>query len=622
MSDNVVPFTAGQRDPREAILERIQAAAPLDSGGIDAAGAGASPAPSGAAGSKPSHLGGAAGQGRQGGAGEARPPGDEGDWSLRCARLPLTDLGNAQRFVLRHGDEFLFVPEWGWLAWDGRRWNRSAADGLLAKAVHDTIMAIRQEADALVEAGEDFLVGDPKDNRAKYLSEHIKAWGKSSQSAAHIGCIARSGGSNPGLVGPYLTASADDFDVDPMLLNVANGTLRFSKGPTPGPSPVLRQAQDVLRQAQDEGGGEHDGDYVTFTPHDRRDRITRLAPVEFDPDAACPVYDEALARVQPDDAMRRHLHCWGGVSLTGDVSLQRMAFWYGKGGNMKSTLLDAWAAVAGDYATTVGVETFLDQGRTRRGGDATPDLADLMGVRMLKTTEPERGAKLAEALIKTATGDEHLKVRFLNKDFFPLRVQFHLTMFGNSKPTIAGTDDGIWRRVVFVPWLVQVPVEARDRELLGKLKREASGILNRLLDGIRDFLDNGLVMPDAIVAATAAFRAESDPLGRFVEACIETRDGARTQSSSLYRLYQAWCVANSEKCWTATGFSRALGEKGFRRKQSNVMFWLDVAAKRSVSEFVRNFEAPPDRWEPLRQDSEGERGGLVGGGPGGDNEAF
>lgn len=492
---------------------------------------------------------------------------------------------------MRHGDSFLWVPEWGWLAWDGKRWNRHQADGLLARAVHDTIMAIRDEARALAESDEDMLVppGDPK---AKLLSEHIRAWAKASQSAAHIACIARSGGTNPGLVGPYLTASADDFDVDPMVLNVANGTLRFARA--------------------------EDGDYVRFTPHAREDRITRLAPVEYDPDAACPAYDAALERVQPDPAMRRHLHCWGGVSLTGDVSLQRMAFWYGKGGNMKSTLLDAWAAVAGDYATTVGVETFLDQGRTRRGGDATPDLADLMGVRMLKTTEPERGAKLAEALIKTATGDEHLKVRFLNKDFFPLRVQFHLTMFGNTKPSIAGTDDGIWRRVLLVPWLVQVPAAERDRELLGKLKREGPGILNRLLDGIRDFLDNGLVLPEAIVAATDAFRAESDPLGRFVAACLVAREGSRIQSSSLYRLYQAWCVANSEKAWTATGFSRALAERGFARKQSNVMYWLEVAAVRNISEFVKNPESPPERWEPVRQDGSGGGSGGLGGG----DEAF
>jgi putative DNA primase/helicase len=116
-----------------------------------------------------------------------------------------------------------------------------------------------------------------------------------------------------------------------------------------------------------------------------------------------------------------------------------------------------------------------------------------------------------------------------------------------------------------------------------------------------------------VAAATAAFRVESDPLGRFAEACLAPHDGGRVQSSMLYRLYQAWCVANGEKAWSATGFGRALSERGFRRKQSNVMWWLDVAMAMGVSDFVMNFEAPPERWQACRHD-----GGPDGGGAGGD----
>jgi putative DNA primase/helicase len=579
--ENVIPLGGREagtpRDPKAEIVARIRSAEAVAGAGAGAAaGTTVPPAPPGAAGLKPSQSGRGAGQDGLSGAPPAAGGGEHGR-DLECARLPLTDLGNAQRFVRRHGDEFLFVPEWGWLAWDGRRWNREDADGLLAQAVHRAILAIGAEADALAASGEDFIV----DKKGTLWSDMVRKWAVASQSAWRIDCIARANVKSPGLAAPYMRASVADFDADPLALNVSNGTLRFSR--------------------REPGAGDGDEDPVRFTPHDRADLITRLAPVEYDPEAACPVYDAALARVQPDDAVRRHLHCWGGVSLTGDVSLQRMAFWYGRGGNMKSTLLDIWAHVAGDYATTIGAESFLDQGRTRRGDQATPDLADLVGVRMLKTSEPERGAKLAEALIKTATGDENLKVRLLHRDFFQLRVQFHLTMFGNYKPTISGTDDGIWRRVVFVPWLVQVPEPERDPGLLRKLRGEASGILNRLLDGVRDWLDNGLVVPEGIARATADFRTESDPLGRFVEVCVERREGSKIQSSLLHRLYQAWCVANGEKAWSAKGFSLALGERGYAKRQSNVMWWLDVAALRSVYDFVSNPESTPDKWQPLRQ---------------------
>ena len=121
--------------------------------------------------------------------------------------------------------------------------------------------------------------------------------------------------------------------------------------------------------------------------------------------------------------------------------------------------------VAGDYGETVPIETFLDHGKARGAGQATPDLAILPGVRMLRTSEPEKGAKLAEAMVKLVTGGEPIQARHLNRDFFKFYPQFKLTMSGNYRPTISGTDEGIWRRVRLVPFGVTIPKEERDIHL-------------------------------------------------------------------------------------------------------------------------------------------------------------
>lgn len=509
------------------------------------------------------------------------------DWHLECSRLPLTDLGNAERFVLRHGDSFLYVPEWddsrgsgrkAWLAWDGRRWSRAKALVLLARAVHDTVRAIEQEALAFAHSDEDFEV-DVKKGIPVYYSDLIRAWGKASQASGRVGCIDK-------LAQPYLQAALADFDTDPMALNVRNGTLRFRVDPD-------------------------GGDTVTFHPHDRADRITRLANVDYDPDAVCPVYDRFLDRVQPEAAMQRHLHGWGGLGFTGDVSLQQMAFWYGKGRNGKSTLLTAWAHLGGDYSATIPIESFLDQGRLKKGSEPSPDLAKLVGIRQLTTSEGESGAKIAEALIKTVTGEETVTVRELHSGFFDLKIQFKLTMFGNHKPKITGTDDGIWARVIFVPWLQSIPKPERDRDLGRKLKAEGPGILNRLLDGIRDYLDNGLAMPDSVTEATAAFRIESDPLGRFLEDCTVHADGARVQATELHQLFAAWCIANGEKPWTPQYFGRQLGERGYRSKRSSVVFWLDLKMVRQRSDLVENWDQDQRNWRPrvLTDDDDDEEDG-------------
>ena len=65
--------------------------------------------------------------------------------------------------------------------------------------------------------------------------------------------------------------------------------------------------------------------------------------------------------------------------------------------------------------STRSVETSLDHGNARNAGPATPDLASLPGARTLRTSEPEKNSRLAEAVIKFLTGGEPIRARHLNR---------------------------------------------------------------------------------------------------------------------------------------------------------------------------------------------------------------
>lgn len=517
-----------------------------------------------------SQTGASAASGTDGGAGGGEPPhggSDDDDaaarrLNLRLAFFPLTDLGNAERFRERYRGRLLFCAAIGWLAWDGRRWSKDGAEELVKIAEHDTVRAIQAEAEAVRETGvrdrgedgaRDFVVEVKRSGEEVLYSDKIARWGRSSEAANKLGALSKRGA-------PYLSIGVDKLDADPMKINVANGTLIVERS------------------------GE--GDYVKFRPHDPTDLITKLSPVNYDKAAKCDVYDAFLSRIQPNQTMRRFLHQWAGLSLTGDTSEQKLAFLYGKGRNGKSTLVDIWSTVAGDYGETVPIETFLDHGKSRGAGQATPDLAILPGVRMLRTSEPEKGSKLAESLIKLVTGGEPIQARHLNRDFFKFYPRFKLTMSGNYRPQIGGTDEGIWRRMRLVPFAISIPKEEVDIHLADKLRKEASGILNRMLDGLRDWCDHGLIEPDEVADATAQYRSDSDPLGRFLQVCVEASAGARVQSSVMHELFDAWCKASGEKTWSPRGLGLALKERGFVAKQSNVMWWLDVKLTKTVADFV------------------------------------
>jgi putative DNA primase/helicase len=478
---------------------------------------------------------------------------------LRLAFYPQTDLGNAERFCERNRGKLLWCPAIGWLFWDGKRWDRDDADEQVKIAEHQTVRGIQNEAAALAKSAFDHVAKTVKGKSgAKELlaSDVLAAWGRASEAAARLTPICRR-------AAPYLCVKPAALDADPLRINCVNGTLA------------------VRRPATDAGG-----DYISFLPHDPADLITKLAPVNYDPAATCPIYDEFIAYVQPNADIRRFLHQWGGLSLTGDVSEQLMVFFWGKGKNGKSTLLVAWTDVAGDYSRTVPIETFINEGRGRNAGQATPDLAMLAGVRMVQASEPDRGAKLAEALMKLATGGDPMQVRFLNRDYFTLKPCFKLTMSGNYKPRVEGADEGIWRRVRLVPWKITVPEEKRDRHLPAKLRAEASGIFNRMLDGLRDWLDAGLVVGDEVLEATAEYRRDSDPLGQFIDACVQPDAGGRVQSSEFHRVYVAWAEANAASKWSAKGLASALKERGFKSHKSDVSWWLDIKLIKKESDFI------------------------------------
>jgi putative DNA primase/helicase len=526
---------------------------------------------------------------------KAAPPGEDGAaLDRRLAFFPLTDLSNAERFRERNRGKFIWCGAIGWYWWDGRRWSREGAEERIKIAEHMTVRGIQDEADAIAGTPLDKEMGTKgkgAGERTIMLSDMLRGWGRASEANSRITPI----GTNAAV---YLAVQPGDLDADPFAVNVLNGTLRIVRPLSPGE------------------GEREDGDgYVRFTPHDPADLITRLAPVDYDPNAPRVRFDQFIAEVQPQHATRRSLQAWKGYALTGDMTEQKLAVLWGKGKNGKSVFEEVTAFVAGDYCATTPIETFLAEGRGRNAGQATPELAVLPGVRMLRTSEPKKGASLDEGLIKLVTGGEVIMARHLNRGYFNFYPSFKLTISGNYRPKIAGADEGIWRRVVLIPWPVTIAKDKQDKYLAANLREEASGILNWMLDGLRDWLDHGLVLGDEVEAATAEYRRDSDQLGRFLEACTVSTVGDRVQSSVLHGVFNAWSKANGLNEWKGRGFSEAMTERGWKKDKSSVVYFLDLRLLKSVSDFLDHDGNPRVR-------AADDPGGLLGAGGLGDDTTF
>jgi putative DNA primase/helicase len=99
-----------------------------------------------------------------------------------------------------------------------------------------------------------------------------------------------------------------------------------------------------------------------------------------------------------------------------------------------------------------------------------------------------------------------MTARFLYGEFFNFTPTFKIFMATNHKPVIKGTDYGIWRRIKLIPFTMRIPEEQQDKGLEEKLRKEASGILNWLIEGAARWKREGLKAPEAILNATDEYR--------------------------------------------------------------------------------------------------------------------
>ncbi|MGH7297568.1 MAG: DNA primase family protein, partial [Polyangiaceae bacterium] len=247
-----------------------------------------------------------------------------------------------------------------------------------------------------------------------------------------------------------------------------------------------------------------------------------------------------------------------GYALTGSVREHVLIFFYGGGANGKSTFLSTVHALLGDYATPAPRGLLF-----RSRGERHPtERATLFGRRFVTCSEIEEGQIFDEALTKDLTGGDPLECRRMREDFWSYQPTHKLFLAGNHKPMVRGNDEGIWRRMRLVPWLVTIPEAERDRELPAKLAAELAGILRWAVEGCLAWQRIGLAAPLAVRSATDGYRQENDTLGEFFRLHVVFEAAATIVRRELREAYEAWCTENGHPPFAARRFSARLREHG------------------------------------------------------------
>lgn len=435
-----------------------------------------------------------------------------------CPFEPFTELGATRRLVATYGGLLRYVPLWrSWLVWDGTRWKDDSLG-----AAQCCAKFISREMSRWAQTIED------EEARKGAAKAAIRM-----ECARSVNGILALASTEPGIA-----IQPDQLDADPYLVNCANGVFDLRTGKLE----------------------EHDPKFLLR-------KITRGA---YNPNAARTEFDTFLNRIQPEADMRRFLQRLLGYSLLGKVVEHVLPIFWGDGGNGKGALVETVRFAAGDYADAADRKLLTDHGETHPTG-----VADLFGLRLVFCSETDDQVRLAEATMKALTGGDRIKARRMREDFWSFDPSHTVIMLTNYKPDVRGNDNGVWRRLRLIPFLVTIsPQEILDfrhehngLEVEAVLKSEADAILTWMLNGYADWAKDGLADPAPVQQATAAYRIESNAMQRWVDDCCLTGPNFWATAKDLFASWCKWCVNENESAGNLTQFGLQLGKLGFAKDE-------------------------------------------------------
>jgi putative DNA primase/helicase len=322
------------------------------------------------------------------------------------------------------------------------------------------------------------------------------------------------------------------------------------------------------------------------------DLITLHAEIAFDPDAQCPRWMRFLDEVFDGDA-ELISYVWRavGYSLTGDTSEQCLFCCCGDGANGKSTFLNTIRHALGTYSGNLPFSAFELTARSA----ISNDVATLPGKRFVTAIETDESARLNEARIKALTGGDILTARQLYRDFFNFKPVAKFWLAFNHQPIVADDSHGFWRRPHLIPFDKQFDLRT-DPELEDTLQGEAPGILAWAVRGCLAWQSQGLNTPAVVIAATQAFRTESDPLQDFLDDRCEFGPGAQVSAAALIEEYASWARQTGErKTFTRTQLTRRLEAMGLQKRRhghTRAWTWFRIRLKGGIEWPVSAGEPP------------------------------
>lgn len=250
------------------------------------------------------------------------------------------------------------------------------------------------------------------------------------------------------------------------------------------------------------------------------------------------LFGQYLRDSLPDQCVRDVVQELCGQTLL-PTSYGIAGWFYGQGANGKGVLMEVIEAIH-RQACRLRLDHLSEKF----------SLEPLVGASLVLVDEVANG-KFDEEMFKTLVTSNGVDIdRKYEKPLRSYRARAKWIISSNNVPHIRDKSDGIWRRIVFIPWQVQIAEASRIPDLDKRIiENELHIVLDWLLMGAVRIVQRGRFltadeMPAIIQSQKQTMRLESDSVLAWIdEEGIHQPVDVWTPNDQIYKSYDDWCDA-------------------------------------------------------------------------------
>lgn len=294
-----------------------------------------------------------------------------------------------------------------------------------------------------------------------------------------------------------------------------------------------------------------------FKPHTPKLLSTVQIPVNYDPDAECPMIDKFLSEIVSDEYIPMLLE-WIGYSMIPDNSMQKSVMLVGGGSNGKSVFLNLQTEYIGINNTSGESLQNLEKDRF--------SAANLYG-KLLNVCPDIAGSEVYDSsAFKMMTGNEkQIRGEKKGQQAFYFDNTARLIFSANDVPPVKNAGYSYYRRWILIEFPNKFEGKNADKNLIDKLttEKELSGLLNKAIEALKRLLENGeFSYHKTIEEVQYMYQLKSSPVAVFAAECVKTSK-EDTRKNLVYDAYVNWCTENGEKPISDNKFGEQFKKLGY-----------------------------------------------------------